>query len=293
MKAKSFPQGFLDARIKRGRYLFPDMPPSGRGVALFCAGWEECHPDFAITRPSFRYEAIELLAGGEWEARVERRALRAGPGTMLSYGPGRPCALRSVGRGPHFKYFIDLVGSGSKRLLQETGLAKRGILVSSEYPRLTELLEQILSCSQLRPRQRNAVAAALTEAVLRRAMAGISEQRDTESPGRKAFERCRSCLESDYPRIESIASAARACHVTPPYFSRLFRRFAGTTAERYLASLRANHAARLLQQSGLTVKEAGLSVGFKDPYHFSRLFKRIHGVSPSRFRGPYLRTPAS
>lgn len=285
MKVRGFPQGFLDTRIKRGRYFFPGMLPSENGVALFCAGWEECHADFEIDRPSFRYEAIELLAGGEWEARVGRRSLRAGPGTLLAYGPRRPCALRSVGRGPHFKYFIDLVGQRSRELLRETGLAKRGIVVSSEYPRLAELLEQILSCAQLRGRQRNAVAAALTEAMLRRAAATGPAARDAGFRGREAFERCRAHLESDYPRIESIAAAARECHVTPPYFSRLFRRFAGTTAERFLASLRANHAARLLQQPGLTVKEAGLRVGFKDPYHFSRLFKRIHGVSPQKFRG--------
>jgi AraC-like DNA-binding protein len=32
------------------------------------------------------------------------------------------------------------------------------------------------------------------------------------------------------------------------------------------------------------VKEVGAEVGFSDPYHFSRAFKKYHGISPSRFQ---------
>ena len=40
----------------------------------------------------------------------------------------------------------------------------------------------------------------------------------------------------------------------------------------------------LQQQSDLTIKAAGLAVGFEDPYHFSRVFKQIHGVAPRDFK---------
>jgi AraC-like DNA-binding protein len=86
-----------------------------------------------------------------------------------------------------------------------------------------------------------------------------------------------------YPRVRGIAEAARACHVSPEYFSRLFRHYAGQTATQYLARLRVNHAAKLLQRSDLTVKAAGEAVGYEDPYHFSRVFKRVHGRSPKSF----------
>ena len=44
------------------------------------------------------------------------------------------------------------------------------------------------------------------------------------------------------------------------------------------------HAARLLTQSEVSVKAAGMAVGFDDPYHFSRVFKQIHGVAPRDFK---------
>ena len=41
-------------------------------------------------------------------------------------------------------------------------------------------------------------------------------------------------------------------------------------------------AAALLQQPGAMVKTVGAEVGFSDPFHFSRAFKRHFGISPSR-----------
>jgi len=38
-----------------------------------------------------------------------------------------------------------------------------------------------------------------------------------------------------------------------------------------------------LEHAGL-VKEAAAEAGFKDPAHFTRLFKRLHGLPPTAFR---------
>lgn len=284
MALRQPPRSFLAGRIKRGRYLFLNMPPGRVRPAVICTGWEECHPDFAIERPSFSYEAVELLAGGEWEVRVGRKHRRCGPGILVVYGPGKPCSIKTVGRGPHWKYFFDLAGALSHELIADCGLAGRGVFACGESPHIAQLFEQILSCSDLHAGGRNATVCALVEAVLRRAGASRLPSRKYDSRSAQTFNRCRAHLETHYPEIESMAAAARACHVSVPYFSRLFRRHVGMTAERFLMSLRVNHAARLLQQTSLSVKEAGVKVGFKDPYHFSRAFKHVHGKAPRDFR---------
>ena len=42
-------------------------------------------------------------------------------------------------------------------------------------------------------------------------------------------------------------------------------------------------AARRLQSPGILVKHVAEELGFADPFHFSRTFKRVFGVSPGRF----------
>lgn len=277
------PSAFLAAHIKRGRYLFLDMKKAAERLAIVCAGWEECHTAFDINRPAFKYVAFELLAGGEWEVRTARRLKRCGPGWVLIYGPDSPCSIRAVGKGPHFKYFVDLRPEQAGELLRGAGVKIGSAFFCRDNASLVELLEQIISCSTMRESMRTPVACALTRALLLRA-AGAHRSHVPDPVAGTTFAKCRHHLESHYEHIENIRSAAAACHITPEHFSRLFRRFTGMTAERFLAVLRVNHATRLLEQSPLSVKEIAAHVGLKDPYHFSRLFRKLSGRSPIQVR---------
>jgi AraC-like DNA-binding protein len=46
-----------------------------------------------------------------------------------------------------------------------------------------------------------------------------------------------------------------------------------------------NHAASRLRQPGVLVKDVAAEMGFSDPFHFSRAFRRCFHVSPAKFRG--------
>jgi len=48
--------------------------------------------------------------------------------------------------------------------------------------------------------------------------------------------------------------------------------------------LKLNKAASLLLTSSRPVHEVAAQVGFEDPYHFSRNFKKFHGLSPRNYR---------
>ena len=42
-------------------------------------------------------------------------------------------------------------------------------------------------------------------------------------------------------------------------------------------------AKELLRDQNISVRQAGVEVGMQDPYHFSKQFKHIVGISPSAF----------
>jgi AraC-like DNA-binding protein len=287
MALKAPPPGFLDSHTKRGRHLFLETTSARHAFGVVCAGWEECHADFQINRPSFPYPTIELLAAGDWVLGTGKNAQLTGSGALVLYGPSSPIALAATGPGPHRKYFLVLSGYQTSNHLEQAGIPPHETLVHVHQGPLMELYEQIITCSELPESQRKAVATALAKAFLLRAGASRLGPSAKSRPDGTAFERCRAYVESHYPEIISIRSAAEACHVTLEHFSRLFRKFTGTTAERFLSSLRVNHAARMLQQTDLTIKSIALTVGFKDPYHFSKAFKKIHSVSPQKFRDQF------
>lgn len=55
------------------------------------------------------------------------------------------------------------------------------------------------------------------------------------------------------------------------------------SVQEFIFAIRLKRAAQLLKESGMTVTEIAYSVGFKDPSHFSKLFKKQFGVSPKAY----------
>lgn len=73
----------------------------------------------------------------------------------------------------------------------------------------------------------------------------------------------------------------------PDHLRRRFKKETGMTPSAYLTQLRVEHAQRLLALSdrgGYTIKQIGLMSGFHDPYYFSRVFKKVTGVSPNEYQ---------
>lgn len=52
---------------------------------------------------------------------------------------------------------------------------------------------------------------------------------------------------------------------------------------RYVNLIRINHAKELIEATHLSFGEIGYLTGLDDPYHFSKLFKKYAGVSPTQY----------
>jgi len=68
------------------------------------------------------------------------------------------------------------------------------------------------------------------------------------------------------------------------FFTR-FRAVTGYSPNDYMLMLKLESAKVSLETTSLSVKEIGSKLQFYDEFHFSKLFKRRFGLSPSAFRG--------
>lgn len=84
--------------------------------------------------------------------------------------------------------------------------------------------------------------------------------------------------------IPSVAHFAEKAHLTPNYFSDLVRKETGLTPKDMISRHIIAHAKQLLVKNSDDVAQVAYSLGFEYPAHFSRLFKRIAGLTPSEFR---------
>jgi len=81
-----------------------------------------------------------------------------------------------------------------------------------------------------------------------------------------------------------LVELSRAADLSPFHFSRVFKVCTGTSPHRYLIALRIEEAARLLRASTLPVTQICYDVGFHSLSHFITTFRRLMGITPSRYR---------
>jgi AraC-like DNA-binding protein len=82
---------------------------------------------------------------------------------------------------------------------------------------------------------------------------------------------------------------ARLAGLSPSRFHELFLAVMREPPMAYLARRRMLRAQQLLIGGGRSVREVAAAVGFTDPFHFSRVFKRVCGESPARYRERFAR----
>jgi len=92
-------------------------------------------------------------------------------------------------------------------------------------------------------------------------------------------------IEAHYAEDVTMERIERELHVSRHYLARLFKEWTGWTIFRFLYQRRINQAKTLFfLDNDLSVSDVAERVGFKHLSHFSRVFKRLEGVSPEAYR---------
>lgn len=91
-------------------------------------------------------------------------------------------------------------------------------------------------------------------------------------------------LENHYTEDISLDQLARDNYVSTTYLSKTFKEATKMSPINYLIQMRLTNARELLkdESSEITVKQVAATVGYSDAYHFSKLFKKYYGLSPSQ-----------
>ena len=92
-------------------------------------------------------------------------------------------------------------------------------------------------------------------------------------------------LEKEYARPWKLSDLAGLACMSEGNLHRVFKEATGQAPIDYLIQLRMHRSMELLSETMLTVTEIAFEVGFNDSNYFTRQFKKVVGMSPSRFRG--------
>ena len=91
-------------------------------------------------------------------------------------------------------------------------------------------------------------------------------------------------IAANYGKNILLEDMAIQANLSASHFSRLFKQTIGQSPYQFLMSYRIEQAKKMLDNPNLLMIDIAMNCGFADQAHFSRVFKKIAGITPKKYR---------
>jgi AraC-like DNA-binding protein len=286
MKRKVVPTpDFFSVQVSSARRFYLNLhPPLSTKLAVVCGGVEQCAPDYEIQRETFPFYSIEYVARGEGTLKLRRRHYELRPGIIFAYGPGISQHIVSNPDKPLVKYFVDFAGTQTAQWIQRGGLAPGKVSEVFPHNEVQPLFDELIRSGQRGTKHTPELCRQLLGCLGVKLLEARAPLKSSESPAFATYQTCRQLIQENHHRLRTLEQVAKEGHVDTAYLCRLFRRYDHQSPYLFLTHLKMNAAAEQLKRPNALVKNVASELGFSNPFHFSRVFKSIFGISPEAFR---------
>ncbi len=244
-------------------------------AAYLCESTLTAAPYFQRRRNQL-YCTVEYLLEGEMFFRCGQEAFAAEAGDLVLLHPHGDNDLYYPGGGICRKYGMTLDGDLLSPLLLQLRLDGVRVIPFTERERFERIFREL---ARLLPEGDGERIGGLVFELLLIFAAAVPEP-PLPPPVAKALKTMEKRLAEPLLTSDLAAEAG----LSLPTFNKLFAAALRLPPHQYLKRLRLTHAARLLAEEKLSIKEVAAASGYNQPRHFSLEFRRFHGKTPGEFR---------
>jgi AraC-like DNA-binding protein len=281
---KKEPDFFSNQVLEANRFYLSTQSQKNQKLKVVCGGREHCQPGYRIDRINFPFYCIEFVASGKGTVILGDKNYTLFAGKVFSYGPGIAHVMTTENEFPLVKYFVDFTGPEALKMLRKFGPALGCAVQVSAPDVIIRIFEDLIKNGQTG----SSYSPFICTAILQQLIFKIAETSIIENTRTTAafytYQKSREIIQKNCLTLRSLNEIAGECHIDNAYLCRLFKRFDNQSPYQYLMQMKMNLAVQRLQSPNSSVKQVAQEFGFCDPFHFSRVFKRIFGISPGTFK---------
>lgn len=264
------------------KYSFKAAERAELSLVVYNAGAQKCQPNYGWGPGVRDHYLLHYIVSGKGIYETEGRTFVLEAGEAFLAWPDVPIYYRADGESPWEYDWVGFAGPAAALLLAQTPFTRRSPVLR---PSQGEALRQGLS-DIYQARGTGYPNAVRMAGYLQAALGLLMES------GRGRGEEALSVyarqgadfLQRNYSQPIGVEEAARQAGVSRSYLYRAFQAEFGCPPSVYLIRYRLQRAKQLLRHSALPVEAVAASVGFADPFYFSRAFRRETGMSPTAYR---------
>ena len=280
------PDGFPGQRmlvVPRPRLREFLSHPGAIGYAVSDCGYFPEAQSHGRNRPVPISQAVIIACvGGRGWCETEKGRFPVGVGQVIVLEPDQPHSYGADDDDPWTVWWVHLTGHGLGEFLHEVGLTNdRPAREVSDLYRVVTLLAEIVAWMERDNTRTSMIAAAGAGTHL---LSVLATDRGTSGGTEELIEHAAEYLRGHLDEAISLSELADMARLSSSHFAALFRRQIGYPVLQYQTLLRMSRSRELLDTTSESVSSIAATVGYMDPFYFSRQFKRVHGVTPREYR---------
>lgn len=268
-----------------GFFLFYPSAAMFQDLQLRYCGYEECESGHSYGPAVRNQYLIHIIRSGSGFYQVNQQHYMLGPGDGFLIEPGSQTYYEADGEDPWTYFWVAFEGKMVPEVLRDLGLGK-GIL-TFHTQKGEDLLDVILTMKKYQTH--SSADEYMQQSLLYRFLSCLQSGMEVLAPakGRQNVHVMKAIryIQENYARpTMNVSSVAEAVNVERGYLYVLFEKYLNRSPKEYLTRFRLTKATELLNHTELSIDEIAGACGYQDAVTFSKSFKKMYSMPPSRYR---------
>lgn len=247
-----------------------------------CSKTEPLHSFGPAVKPHYLIHYV-LRGRGKFVLAGKSYPLESGSGFLIE--PGEPVFYQADETDPWTYVWVGFSGVRAGEYVRGMGLsAAHPIFASEDSDELYQIVKDMMehnTYSLTNGLRRNGLLGMFLSVIAK--TASVQERTD-EDKANFYVSRAVDFIRNNYYNPIKVTDVAEYVCINRSYLYTLFRNHTHMSPQQFLSAFRIAKAVELLQRTDLPIESIALSCGYSDPLVFTRAFRQIKGVSPSRYR---------
>jgi AraC-like DNA-binding protein len=246
-------------------------------------GNEQCYPG-KVNGPVVkdRYSIHYIHKGrGIYKIKGKTYELEEGQGFLIV--PNQIVYYEANKRDPWHYSWIGFHGYKSESYLQQAGLSADSPIFRTQNPQIADCFQQMRDVQESKAKELRLTS------LLCLILSLLIEEAPVETKAARSdrelyIANVVDFIANNYYRTLSIAEVSRHIGLDQSYLGALFKAHTRMTLQQFLVHYRLERACGLLHSTSFPISDIARSVGYENPLVFSRVFKKVKGMSPVQYR---------
>lgn len=265
------------------KYSYKDTLRENLSLAVYNTGYEKCQKGHSWGPAIRDHYLFHYVISGKGRLVLNNTCYHIGQGDLFLIRPSVVASYAADMDEPWEYCWVGFNGTEAERIIGLTAFHTFApVLHFANHDNLKRLLLNIYNSHGNNPSHETKMIGFLY--LFLSELVGNTELSMGEySTERSYLEKAMRYIQGNYCDPISVDDIAGYANISRSHLYRIFMKKVGISPNEYLSAYRINKACGLLRNSNLKINEIASSVGYNDQLYFSRVFKKLKGVSPSRY----------